>query len=231
MQHGSDIDAIVFDKDGTLFDFASSWSGWVVAVLEHLGRVVPMSSGPVAQAIGFDLTARAFAPDSVVIAGSVSDIEEAAAPFLPDGFDLVSVLDHYATRTTLVPVPGLHEALCALGADRVLGVVTNDSESPARAHLTAHEISYHFDFIAGYDSGFGAKPAPGQLLGFCEATGVLARATAMVGDSRHDLEAGRAAGMMTIGVLTGLATEADLSDLADVVLPDISHIAAWLAAR
>ena len=96
-----------------------------------------------------------------------------------------------------VPVPGLFEALSALGAGRVLGLVTNDSEAPARAHLEAHQITHHFNFISGYDSGFGSKPDPGQLLGFCAATGMRAEATAMVGDSRHDLQAGRAAGMAT----------------------------------
>ena len=231
MQNGTDFEAILFDKDGTLFDFAGSWGGWAVAVLEHLERVVPQSSSSVAKAIGFDLGARSFTQDSVVIAGSASDVEAAAAPFLPNDFDLISVLDRFAVDMVPVPVPGLYETLGALGAGRVMGVVTNDSEEPARAHLEVHNISHHFDFIAGYDSGFGAKPAPGQLLGFCEMTGCRPEATLMVGDSRHDLVAGRAAGMMTVGVLTGLAGTDDLADLADVVLPDISHIENWLITR
>ena len=52
----------------------------------------------------------------------------------------------------------------------------------------------------------------------------------MVGDSAHDLIAGRAAGMQCVGVLTGTATRADLAPLADVVLPDIGHIPDWLTA-
>jgi phosphoglycolate phosphatase len=50
----------------------------------------------------------------------------------------------------------------------------------------------------------------------------------MVGDSRHDLQAGRAAGMRTVAVLTGIATSPDLRDLADVILPDIGHLPGWL---
>ena len=50
----------------------------------------------------------------------------------------------------------------------------------------------------------------------------------MVGDSPHDLVAGRAAGMTAVAVLTGIATEADLGPLADVVLPDIGHLPGWL---
>ncbi|MEH6752099.1 MAG: HAD hydrolase-like protein, partial [Paracoccaceae bacterium] len=52
----------------------------------------------------------------------------------------------------------------------------------------------------------------------------------MVGDSHHDLLAGRRAGMQTLGVLTGTALAADLAPMADAVLPDIGHIPAWLVA-
>jgi len=49
---------------------------------------------------------------------------------------------------------------------------------------------------------------------------------AMIGDSSHDLEAGRKAGVgLNVGVLTGPATHADIEHLADVVLPDISTLA------
>jgi phosphoglycolate phosphatase len=50
----------------------------------------------------------------------------------------------------------------------------------------------------------------------------------MVGDSTHDLLAGRAAGMRTVGVLTGLAPEAVLAPHADVVFPNIGHLTDWL---
>ena len=52
---------------------------------------------------------------------------------------------------------------------------------------------------------------------------------AMVGDSRHDLEAGRAAGMRVVAVLTGVARREDLEPHADVVLPDIGAIPDWLS--
>ena len=78
--------------------------------------------------------------------------------------------------------------------------------------------------IQGLRSGYGGKPAPGQLNGFLDLTGLAPERVAMVGDSTHDLEAGRRAGMRTIGVLTGMAQPADLAGLADVILPDIGHL-------
>ncbi len=50
----------------------------------------------------------------------------------------------------------------------------------------------------------------------------------MVGDSTHDLVAGRAAGMLAIGVLTGMAARSDLDPYADLVLNDIGEIPALL---
>lgn len=52
----------------------------------------------------------------------------------------------------------------------------------------------------------------------------------MVGDSTHDLVAGRRAGMRTVGVLTGVAGQGELAPHADVVLPHIGHLLEWLPA-
>jgi phosphoglycolate phosphatase len=95
--------------------------------------------------------------------------------------------------------------------------------------LDGANVLESFDFIAGYDSGFGGKPAPGQLLAFCEQTGLAPSQCAMVGDSLHDLEAGRTAGMTTVGVLTGPAPRDELAPHADVVLPSIAELPLWVS--
>ena len=53
----------------------------------------------------------------------------------------------------------------------------------------------------------------------------------MVGDSTHDLDAGKAAGMVTIGVLTGPAPREELAPFADVVLDSIAEIPSWLLTK
>jgi phosphoglycolate phosphatase len=111
-----------------------------------------------------------------------------------------------------------------------LGVATNDTEAPARAHLEAHGITGLFDFVAGYDSGYGPKPGPGMCLAFAKSQGLDPARVVMVGDSLHDLVAGRAAGMRTVAVLTGVARHADLVGHADSVLPDIGGLSDWLDA-
>ena len=98
----------------------------------------------------------------------------------------------------------------------------------ACAHLASVDALDLLHFVAGFDSGFGTKPALGPLLAFAKAMGLARDQVVMVDDSTHDLIAGRAAGMHTIGVLTGLAPHGELASYADTILPDISHIPAYL---
>ena len=82
-----------------------------------------------------------------------------------------------------------------------------------------------FDFIAGYDSGHGLKPGPGMVLAFAAATGVAPQQVAMIGDSLHDLGAGRAAGAgLVVGVLTGPAEAHELAPHADHVIGSIAEL-------
>lgn len=67
-----------------------------------------------------------------------------------------------------------------------------------------------------------------MCLAFAAKFGLDPARVVMVGDSLHDLEAGRAAGMRTVAVLTGIAGEAELAPYADVVLADIGSLPAWL---
>jgi phosphoglycolate phosphatase len=50
----------------------------------------------------------------------------------------------------------------------------------------------------------------------------------MVGDSLHDLQAGRAAGLRCVAVLTGIAGRADLAPHAEAVLDHVGLLPDWL---
>ena len=228
------LDALLFDKDGTLFDFDGTWNVWTAEVIATLSEGDPAIAARIAEVARFDLTAQCYLPDSPIIAGTNREAAELMASALP-GHD-VDALEAYlmasAAEAPLVPAVALHPFLTGLlGQNLKLGVMTNDSEFSALRQLEAAEVRDLFHFIAGFDSGHGAKPAPEPLLAFCSAVDIAPARTAMIGDSTHDLVAGRAAGMITVGVLTGPADVAELAPYADVVLPDIGHIPAWLSER
>jgi phosphoglycolate phosphatase len=225
------IDGLIFDKDGTLFDFRVSWGRWAATFLRRIASD-EAHARRLGQAIGYDLDTGSFAPDSPVIAATAADIAAALLPELPglthrELTDRIDASAGMAPMSEAVPLRPLLDSLRGKGLR--LGLATNDSEAPARQHLATHGITDCFDFIAGYDSGHGAKPGPGMCLAFAHQTGLEPARIAMVGDSRHDLEAGRAAGMRTIAVLTGIAKREELEPHADVVLADIGAIPAWLS--
>ena len=227
------IDGILFDKDGTLFDFRQSWSAWAHGFLASVATS-PQHLEQMAAAIGYLPQTRDFHPDSPVIAGTAEEIGTRLLPLLPDldAGSLKRLIDAAAAQVAMaeaVPLVPLFTAFRARGLK--LGIATNDSEVPAQRHMAAHGLTGLLDFIAGYDSGHGAKPEPGMMHAFLAHTGLEAGRVLMVGDSLHDLDAGRAAGMPTVAVLTGIATADDLAPHADVVLADIGELLAWIDAK
>ncbi len=220
------VRGVVFDKDGTLFDFNATWAVWTAGLIEDTAPDAATRAA-MAQVLGFDLQGRSFLPGSIVIAETSEMIAHRLLPFFADmtAADLARRLNDRAARTPQAPVLPLVPFLARLRqAGLRLGVATNDGEGPARTHLEGEGAAHLFDFIAGYDSGHGGKPAPGQLLAFVTAQGLTPGDCVMVGDSLHDLHAGAAAGMRTVGVLTGVADRADLAPAADLVLDSIAGL-------
>ncbi len=184
-----------------------------------------------ARALDLDLAAERFHRSSPMIAGTMEVVVDAVLAVRPE-LDEAALRDEIAASTAAaeqVPVTPLGPLLDRLAASGLaLGVATNDGEEPARAHLARAGILDRLRFVAGYDSGFGAKPQPGMGLAFCRALGLAPAEVAMVGDSTHDLLSGRAAGLCTVAVLSGPAAAQELAPHADVVLPDISALPDWL---
>jgi phosphoglycolate phosphatase len=226
----SRIEALIFDKDGTLFDFRASWGAWTENLLADLTET-PADAARLAAVLGYGPGRHQFAPDSPVIAMTTPEIADLMLPHLP-GLSRAALnarMNSLAAAAPMVPAVDLPAVLGALSARGLkLGLATNDTEIPARTHLEGAGVLDLFSFVAGCDSGFGGKPAPGQLLAYLRQTGLPPEKVAMVGDSRHDLEAGAAAGMWRVAVLTGVAGAEELAPHADVVLPDIGHLAAWM---
>ncbi len=225
------LTGLIFDKDGTLFKFGDTWEAWAIAFLARLTDGDHARAATLGAAIGFDTDAQSFSTDSIVIAGTPDEVAHELSPLVPElSMDaLIDILNDEAAKAPQSEVTPLAPLLRGLRGRRLqLGVATNDAEAPALAHLGGAGVVDLFDFIAGFDSGFGGKPAPGQLHAFARHTGLAPQQVAMIGDSTHDLMAGKAAGMFRIAVLTGLASQADLAPFADVVLPDIGHLPDWL---
>ncbi len=221
---------LLFDKDGTLFDFHRSWGPWLAGFLDGLASS-PTHSQEIARALGFDSRLQIFHPGSTFVHDTLEEILDVLLQYLPrwERGTLETLAIRETAEVPQVPVTALAPLLTDLKArNLVLGIATNDNEYPAKTQLTAAGVADKFDFIAGYDSGYGGKPATGMQMAFCAAHGLHPAEVAMIGDSLHDMISGRDAGMVTIGVLTGTTSRAELETVADVVLADIGRLEGWL---
>lgn len=226
----SPISGILFDKDGTLLDYAKTW----LPVNRALARFAAQGDGVLADrllsACGMDPVSGYVVPDSLLAAGNTVEIAtglvEAGSPLSVEA--LTEELDAMFADAAqhAVPVTDLESFFKGLKAKGYrLGVASSDNEQSIRQTADRLGFAPYLDYVAGYDSGFGVKPEPGMVLGFCMATGLDPREVAVVGDNNHDLHMGRNAGVgLTVAVLTGTGSRASLSAGSDHCLNDITEL-------
>jgi pyrophosphatase PpaX len=122
--------------------------------------------------------------------------------------------------------PGTEEALAALSRRGYpMGIVTSKSRSVAQRGVDHFGLGRFFEFVVGFEDTDEHKPGPVPVLEGARRLGVAPERCVYVGDSPHDIEAGKAAGSITVAAMWGpfpdraLAAEPDfaIDRLADLV--------------
>jgi phosphoglycolate phosphatase len=85
-----------------------------------------------------------------------------------------------------------------------MAVLTNKGVAMTREILSGLSLDGYFFDVRGGDSFVTKKPDPEGLLHILREAGIDAQDAIMVGDSRNDVLAGKAAGAVTCGVTYGL---------------------------
>ncbi|MDD3353487.1 phosphoglycolate phosphatase [Zoogloea sp.] len=186
-------EAVFFDLDGTLADTAPDLANALNRLKAEHGLppspceiLRPQVSNGVRGmlASGFGLTP-----------------EDSAYPALAARF-LALYEEALCVRTQLFQgMDNLLEELDSRGI--VWGVVTNKSERLARPIIEALGLQRRCACIVGGDTAARPKPYPDPLLHACDQAGVEAVRSAYVGDDLRDIQAGQAAGMVTIAASYG----------------------------
>jgi len=206
--HGAQIQAVLFDLDGTLVDSAPD----LIVAMQRLRaeqgepHVDTASIGEVVSKGGRAMLRRGF-PDA-----DEARIETLLPRFLDLYFEAIAT----HTRT----YPGVDEILEALEAQGVRwGVVTNKPGWLARALLAALALDARCAALVCGDCLAQKKPDPEPILHACALAGVNATRSVYVGDDMRDIEAGRRAGTMTIAAGWGYLNGEDPQDWhADAVV-------------
>ncbi len=105
------------------------------------------------------------------------------------------------------PYTGVDEMLAVLrNRGLKLGVVT-DSNAEALKVLDDYSLADYFAAMVCQDDGVPRKPDPYGIIRCLKKMGVRPFNAVTVGDALLDVWAGQRAGTLTVGVLTGLATQ------------------------
>lgn len=109
--------------------------------------------------------------------------------------------------------PGMVDTVRALhAAGHPLGIVTSKMEYGARRALKLADIESCFDVVVGIEQTVKHKPEPEPVWYALEKLGATRERAVFVGDSTHDMHAGRAAGVITVAALWGPYSRAQLEN-------------------
>jgi phosphoglycolate phosphatase len=141
---------------------------------------------------------------------------------------------HVTPRIPQLLYPGVREGLEELKrAGFRLAVVTGKAQDGADSTVAAAGLRDVFDVVLGYTSVPNPKPAPDIALLALDRVGVGAGDAVIVGDSIHDLEMARRAGIRSIAVTYGAQPETLLRSAAPTWVahsfPEVVRIALRLA--
>ncbi len=196
-----DIEAIIFDLDGTLLNTIDD-------LADSMNHVLKENSLPV-----HDVDKYLY----FVGNGARKLVERA----LPEGQRDCGLIDEYLIRyrenykknwnNKTLPYTGVDKMLSEL---KVLGMTLAIlSNKPHKDVLKC--ASYYFDetifsSIAGQKDSIPHKPAPDGALIIAKELGLLPENCIFVGDSSVDMETAKAAGMVAVGVSWGFRTREEL---------------------
>jgi phosphoglycolate phosphatase len=229
-----EVDAIAFDKDGTLVDLDAVWGpagrAWVETAAAGDNDLLEV----LADRLGLDLDTGRLVAGGMIAVDSVGQLHDAT-------FDLL--VEHglkddearrraAAARSTAIlaadaqgqvplgDVAGTFRRLHETGLR--LAIVSSDNRVAVDAAVLALGIGQLVDAVVAGDDGLAPKPAPDALLEAARRLGVEPGRVLYVGDSWVDAGAGLSAGYAGT-VLVGEPTP-EARDLATVVVAGVDSL-------
>ena len=183
------LDTFLFDLDGTLLDSVDL----ILSSYRHTA-----------------LTHRGVAPDDDVwLAGLGTPLRAQLRELSDDPAEIEAMAATYraynlANHDRMVrPFDGVVDAVRGLARRGPLGLVTSKLHYGALRGLRAAGLEEAFTVVVGADDVDRHKPDPAPVLAAVNRLGADFARTVFVGDSPHDMAAGRAAGVKTAAALWG----------------------------
>ena len=229
--------AILFDKDGTLLDFAALW----VKISEFAVREI-LEKANMSSRLENELLM------SLGIENGIARIDGVLAqfPYSIMSKAIFEVLAKYGCKNTLEEITyittnayynNFEKGVSKLNDDDtaevlqsfkekgiLLFVVTNDYLDITSRVLTESGIVDCFEKIYSVDLGFPPKPDPAVIEHICEQYDLKKTEMIMVGDTLADMEFAKRGGIMGVGIAKDKNNAEILRKNADFVVSSISEI-------
>jgi phosphoglycolate phosphatase len=211
------FDLLIFDWDGTLMDSAACIASSLQAACRDLDLAVP-SDRDARYVIGLGL--------SDAMAHILPGLEASQYPRVSERYR-----HHFLqgdSATTLFQ--GAAEMLRGLReAGHLLAVATGKSRRGLDRALEATALADCFHATRCADEGH-SKPDPRMLYRLLEALGVKPERTLMIGDTTHDMQMAKSAGVARLAVAHGAHDACDLLEYEPLAcVTDCAELRAWLA--
>ncbi len=210
------VNGILFDLDGTIVDSRQAYIEAARAAFNAAGQIPPETRDALE------------IPRRLEQGLSISDIVR---------FDVKRFLDIYlrtyysVTRTKTKLVPNVEATIHALSKRAKLALITMRLV-PATAVLEELEhfgLGQYFTYVVTALDTQKPKPSPEALIKTVKALDVNMCDCVIVGDSIIDIKAGKAAGAMTVAVLSGLFSREELAqETPDLILRDVTELPLFL---
>jgi phosphoglycolate phosphatase len=210
------FDLIVFDWDGTLMDSTAAIACAIQSSAQDLGLPIPS-----------DAAARH------VIGLGLRDAMALAVPQLPmEKYAEMSARYKYnylINSQSIYLFDGISDLLQDLKAkEHLLAVATGKSRQGLNDALECSGLGLVMDATRCVDECF-SKPHPQMLEELMNEFGVSAEATVMIGDTTHDLQMAKNAGVASVGVSYGAHEKSALQDEGPMVCCDtVEELQLWL---
>ena len=134
-------------------------------------------------------------------------------------------VQHYGEQTAQ-PVPGAQATLLSLRLKGYqLGVVSSGSECRVTREISELGLENFFETVICNEQMENKKPHPEGLETAMRSLASVSEATCYVGDSPEDIEMGKRANMLTVGVTSGYPTSWKLkSHNPDILLESLAEL-------
>ena len=233
------IKCVIFDKNGTLFNFRNIFRPWLLKQMEELSYYIH-NLHEACLYLGYNLETGNFVGSSVIATGTNEEIRKAVITYIKENNPELTqhiVCNLVKNKWIQMPVSNDHiqqsgniHGVCALLKERniKIAISTSDDRKSTMNIIKLLKLQSYIDIVVCGDDPISNKPSPEPIWKICGKLGIQPSETMMVGDTNCDIDSGLNAKCgYVLGVLSGNHDSNDLEN-ADEILKNINGIPSYI---